>query len=235
MNRGGGMNLNIFKRVNRETYWFFRMLVMSQDSSCVWLLVVPLCFTALHHRIEPSWMSVGFDFVRVKQTEMRLFPRTVKGVDFLARKGGKPWKKCLEKTIHRNSWMPGPIRITLTIRHIGQIPTTIAINWILTTKHTSKCIMPRDVTRSLALSNGHPIIPNTMINTILIMGKEMQRWKAVSAFLYSLFLNRDGCPKTPTSYDNIFQGLAKKYNKRRGKALPKVMTPHTYAICSVST
>ena len=42
-----------------------------------------------------------------------------------------------------------------------------------------------------------------------------------------LFLNRDGCPKTATSYDNMFRGLAKKYNKCHEEALPKVMTPHT--------
>jgi len=42
-----------------------------------------------------------------------------------------------------------------------------------------------------------------------------------------LFLNRDGCPKTAASYDNMFRGLAKKYNKRHEEALPKVMTPHT--------
>ena len=42
-----------------------------------------------------------------------------------------------------------------------------------------------------------------------------------------LFLNRDGCPKVATNYDNMFRGLAKKYNKNHEEALPKVMTPHT--------
>ena len=42
-----------------------------------------------------------------------------------------------------------------------------------------------------------------------------------------LFLKRDGWPKTATSYDNMFRGLAKKYNKCHEEALPKVMTPHT--------
>ena len=46
--------------------------------------------------------------------------------------------------------------------------------------------MPRDVTRSWALSNGHPIILTTMINTILKTGKEMQRWETVPAFSYSI-------------------------------------------------
>ena len=42
-----------------------------------------------------------------------------------------------------------------------------------------------------------------------------------------LFLNRDGCPKVAANYDNMFRGLAKKYNKSHEEALPKVMTPHT--------
>ena len=42
-----------------------------------------------------------------------------------------------------------------------------------------------------------------------------------------LFLNRDGCPKTAMNYDNMFQRLAKKYNKCHEETLPKVMTPHT--------
>ena len=43
----------------------------------------------------------------------------------------------------------------------------------------------------------------------------------------SPILNRDGFPKVATTYDNMFRGLAKKYNKCHEEALPKVMTPHT--------
>ena len=42
-----------------------------------------------------------------------------------------------------------------------------------------------------------------------------------------LFLNRDGNPKTATSYGHMFRGLAGKYNKCHKTALPKPMTPHT--------
>ncbi len=42
-----------------------------------------------------------------------------------------------------------------------------------------------------------------------------------------LFLNRDGKPQTASNYDNMFRGLAKKYNKCHEEALPKIMTPHT--------
>ncbi len=42
-----------------------------------------------------------------------------------------------------------------------------------------------------------------------------------------LFRGRDGCPKTAVNYDNMFRGLAKKYNQCHGEALPRVMTPHT--------
>ena len=45
----------------------------------------------------------------------------------------------------------------------------------------------------------------------------------------SFFLNQDGCPKTNVNYATMFRGLAKKYNKCHGEALPKVMTPHTPA------
>ncbi|MCD7716642.1 MAG: site-specific integrase [Lachnospiraceae bacterium] len=42
-----------------------------------------------------------------------------------------------------------------------------------------------------------------------------------------LFLNRDGKPQTASNYDNMFRGLAKKYNKCHEEALPNIMTPHT--------
>ena len=42
-----------------------------------------------------------------------------------------------------------------------------------------------------------------------------------------LFLTRNGKPKTAGSYDSMFRGLVKKYNKCHEEALPKVTTPHT--------
>lgn len=42
-----------------------------------------------------------------------------------------------------------------------------------------------------------------------------------------LFLNREGLPKVSSSYDAMFKGLAKKYNKCHTEPLPQVMTPHT--------
>lgn len=42
-----------------------------------------------------------------------------------------------------------------------------------------------------------------------------------------LFLKRDGYPRVRQDYDNIFRGIAKKYNKCHEKQLPKKMTPHT--------
>ena len=49
----------------------------------------------------------------------------------------------------------------------------------------------------------------------------------VDGYSNFLFRGRDGCPKVATTYDNMFRGLAKKYNKCHEEALPKVMTPHT--------
>ena len=42
-----------------------------------------------------------------------------------------------------------------------------------------------------------------------------------------LFLNRNGKPMVASSYESVFRGLVKKYNKYHEEALPKVMTPHT--------
>ena len=42
-----------------------------------------------------------------------------------------------------------------------------------------------------------------------------------------LFLNRKGNPRTCDSYDNMFKGLARKYDQTHEEPLPKPMTPHT--------
>ena len=49
----------------------------------------------------------------------------------------------------------------------------------------------------------------------------------VDGYSRFLFLNRNGLPKIAASYENMFRGLVKKYNKQHEEALPKVMTPHT--------
>ena len=49
----------------------------------------------------------------------------------------------------------------------------------------------------------------------------------VGGYSRFLFLNRNGLPKLACTYENMFRGLAKKYNKHHEEALPKVMTPHT--------
>ena len=43
-----------------------------------------------------------------------------------------------------------------------------------------------------------------------------------------LFLNQNGYPKTASSYESMFKGLVKKYNKqhKENEALPNI-TPHT--------
>ena len=42
-----------------------------------------------------------------------------------------------------------------------------------------------------------------------------------------LFLNRNGLPKVAATYESMFRGLVKKYNKCHEEALPNVTTPHT--------
>ncbi|MDR1464304.1 MAG: site-specific integrase [Oscillospiraceae bacterium] len=42
-----------------------------------------------------------------------------------------------------------------------------------------------------------------------------------------LFTGKNGKPKNATSYDSVFRGLVRKYNKCHAQALPKVTTPHT--------
>lgn len=49
----------------------------------------------------------------------------------------------------------------------------------------------------------------------------------VDGYSNFIFLNRNGKPKVAGSYDNMFRGLVKKYNKCHEEALPKVTTPHT--------
>ena len=60
---GNNFEYLTMKRVSYETNQFFRMLVMNWKSSCVWLWVVPLCFIALHGKIEPKdvcrWLCFG--------------------------------------------------------------------------------------------------------------------------------------------------------------------------------
>lgn len=53
---GSGNNFEYLtmKRVSYETNQFFLMLVMNWENSCVRLLVVPLCFIALHDKFEPK-------------------------------------------------------------------------------------------------------------------------------------------------------------------------------------
>ena len=49
----------------------------------------------------------------------------------------------------------------------------------------------------------------------------------VDGYSNFIFLNRNGKPKVANSYESMFRGLVKKYNKCHEEALPKVTTPHT--------
>jgi len=42
-----------------------------------------------------------------------------------------------------------------------------------------------------------------------------------------VFIGQQGNPKVSFTYDRMFRGLVKKYNKCHTEQLPAVMTPHT--------
>lgn len=50
---------------------------------------------------------------------------------------------------------------------------------------------------------------------------------SIDGYSRFIFLNRDGYPKTASSYANMFRRLVKKYNRLHRTALPNSMTPHT--------
>jgi integrase len=49
----------------------------------------------------------------------------------------------------------------------------------------------------------------------------------VDGYSNFLFLRKDGDPKVAVHYDNMFQGVVKKYDKSHAEALPHATTPHT--------
>ena len=169
---GSGNNFEYLtmKRVSYETNQFFLMLVMNWENSCVRLLVVPLCFIALHDKFEPKDVYRWLCFDACKATVLFAATLITKSVAFLAQKVGKLWKKYLEKTIVKNSWISGLIKTIQTTKHTELNQTITAINSIQMA-HINKNITQKDVIKRLNMWNGHQIILSGMIENI---------WKFIS-------------------------------------------------------
>lgn len=141
---GNNFEYLTMKRVSYETNQFFQMLVMNWENSCVWLLVVPLCFIALHDKFEPKGVYHWLCFDACKATVFVICCHAhYKERGFFGSER-RIWKKCLEKPIVKNSWISGLIK-TIQITKHTELNQSIAVINSIQMAHINKNITQKDV------------------------------------------------------------------------------------------